>query len=85
MDQSAALSAKKVVNEWPFEDLVRIFYKYGEEKFSKQIARKIEEARKKAPIETTVSLSTLSKKNPAPARRTGGHPAKKCFKPSELP
>ncbi|MDR7249460.1 16S rRNA (cytosine(1402)-N(4))-methyltransferase RsmH [Bacillus pumilus] len=80
MDQSAALSAKKVVNEWPFEDLVRIFYKYGEEKFSKQIARKIEEARKKAPIETTGELVDIIKEGiPAPARRTGGHPAKRVF------
>ncbi|MBD3859456.1 16S rRNA (cytosine(1402)-N(4))-methyltransferase RsmH [Bacillus sp. 28A-2] len=80
MDQSAALSAKQVVNEWPFEDLVRIFYKYGEEKFSKQIARKIEEARKKAPIETTGELVDIIKEGiPAPARRTGGHPAKRVF------
>ncbi|MFJ5670741.1 16S rRNA (cytosine(1402)-N(4))-methyltransferase RsmH [Bacillus safensis] len=80
MDQSAALSAKQVVNEWPFEDLVRIFYKYGEEKFSKQIARKIEEARKKAPIETTGELVNIIKEGiPAPARRTGGHPAKRVF------
>ncbi len=69
-----------MVNEWPFEDLVRIFYKYGEEKFSKQIARKIEEARKKAPIETTGELVDIIKEGiPAPARRTGGHPAKRVF------
>ncbi|MFP7344490.1 16S rRNA (cytosine(1402)-N(4))-methyltransferase RsmH [Bacillus safensis] len=80
MDQTAALSAKQVVNEWPFEDLVRIFYKYGEEKFSKQIARKIEEARKKALIETTGELVDIIKEGiPAPARRTGGHPAKRVF------
>ncbi|KEP29634.1 16S rRNA (cytosine(1402)-N(4))-methyltransferase RsmH [Bacillus safensis] len=80
MDQTAALSAKQVVNEWPFEDLVRIFYKYGEEKFSKQIARKIEEARKKVPIETTGELVDIIKEGiPAPARRTGGHPAKRVF------
>ncbi|MEK5296963.1 16S rRNA (cytosine(1402)-N(4))-methyltransferase RsmH [Bacillus sp. FSL R5-0659] len=80
MDQTAALSAKQVVNEWPFEDLVRIFYKYGEEKFSKQIARKIEEARKKAPIETTGELVDIIKEGiPAPARRNGGHPAKRVF------
>ncbi|MBS4743282.1 16S rRNA (cytosine(1402)-N(4))-methyltransferase [Bacillus safensis] len=80
MDQTAALSAKQVVNEWPFEDLVRIFYKYGEEKFSKQIARKIEEARKKVSIETTGELVDIIKEGiPAPARRTGGHPAKRVF------
>lgn len=80
MDQSAGLSAYEVVNEWPFEDLVRIFYRYGEEKFSKQIARKIEAAREKAPIETTGQLVECIKDGiPAPARRTGGHPAKRVF------
>ncbi|EPD52887.1 16S rRNA (cytosine(1402)-N(4))-methyltransferase RsmH [Paenisporosarcina sp. FSL H8-0542] len=80
MDTSAPLSAYHVVNEWEFNDLVRIFYRYGEEKFSKQIARKIEEARKHAPIETTGQLVELIKDGiPAPARRKGGHPAKRVF------
>ncbi|MGG0944206.1 16S rRNA (cytosine(1402)-N(4))-methyltransferase RsmH [Bacillus subtilis] len=80
MDQSAKLSAKEVVNEWRYEDLVRIFFKYGEEKFSKQIARKIEEARMKSPIQTTGQLVDLIKDAiPAPARRSGGHPAKRVF------
>ena len=43
MDTTAELTAFHVVNEWDYNDLVRIFYRYGEEKFSKQIARKIEE------------------------------------------
>jgi len=80
MDQTAELSAFQVVNEWAYEDLVRIFFRYGEEKFSKQIARKIEEARKHAPIETTGQLVELIKEGiPAPARRKGGHPAKRVF------
>lgn len=80
MDQSAPLSAYEVVNDWSFEDLVRIFYRYGEEKFSKQIARKIEAAREKAPIETTAQLVECIKDGiPAFARRTGGHPAKRVF------
>lgn len=80
MDQTALVSAFHVVNEWTFEDLVRIFFRYGEEKFSKQIARKIEEARKHAPIETTGQLVELIKEGiPAPARRKGGHPAKRVF------
>lgn len=80
MDQTADLTAFHVVNEWSYEDLVRIFFRYGEEKFSKQVARKIEEARKKAPIETTVQLVELIKEGiPAAARRTGGHPAKRIF------
>ena len=53
MDQTAPLTAFHVVNEWAYSDLIRIFFRYGEEKFSKQVARKIEEARKTAPIETT--------------------------------
>ncbi|KGR80448.1 16S rRNA (cytosine(1402)-N(4))-methyltransferase RsmH [Ureibacillus manganicus] len=80
MDQHAELSAYHVVNEWPYEDLVRIFFRYGEEKFSKQVARKIEEARKHGKIETTGQLVDLIKEGiPAPARRTGGHPAKRIF------
>lgn len=80
MDQSAPLTAYTVVNEWDYSDLVRIFFRYGEEKFSKQIARKIEEARKTAPIETTVQLVELIKDGiPAAARRKGGHPAKRVF------
>ena len=80
MDQSQRLSAYHVVNEWAFEDLVRIFYRYGEEKFSKQIARKIEAAREKAPIETTGQLVECIKEGiPAFARRKGGHPAKRVF------
>lgn len=80
MDQSATLSAYHVVNDWAFEDLVRIFYRYGEEKFSKQIARKIEAAREQHPIETTGQLVECIKDGiPAPARRKGGHPAKRVF------
>lgn len=80
MDQSAPLTAQIVVNEWPYADLVRIFYRYGEEKFSKQVARAIERAREQAPIETTGQLVDLIKEAiPARARRTGGHPAKRVF------
>ncbi|MER2000221.1 MAG: 16S rRNA (cytosine(1402)-N(4))-methyltransferase RsmH [Lysinibacillus sp.] len=80
MDQTAQLTAYHVVNEWPYEDLVRIFFRYGEEKFSKQIARKIEAARENRAIETTGELVELIKAGiPAAARRTGGHPAKRVF------
>ncbi|MBQ0139776.1 MAG: 16S rRNA (cytosine(1402)-N(4))-methyltransferase RsmH [Kurthia sp.] len=80
MDQTAELTAFDVVNDWEYSDLVRIFYRYGEEKFSKQVARKIEEAREKAPIETTGQLVELIKDGiPAAARRKGGHPAKRIF------
>ena len=80
MDTDASLSAYHVVNEWTYEALVRIFFQYGEEKFSKQIARKIEAARVEKAIETTGELVELIKEAiPAPARRKGGHPAKRVF------
>ncbi|MGE8079308.1 16S rRNA (cytosine(1402)-N(4))-methyltransferase RsmH [Peribacillus loiseleuriae] len=80
MDQSARLSAYDVVNTWSFQELTKIFFRYGEEKFSKQIARKIEAAREIKPIETTGELVELIKEGiPAPARRKGGHPAKRVF------
>ncbi|CAD5900794.1 16S rRNA (cytosine(1402)-N(4))-methyltransferase RsmH [Carnobacterium maltaromaticum] len=80
MDTQAPLTAKEIVNTWSYHELIRIFYRYGEEKFSKQIARKIEAAREGAPIETTGELVELIKEGiPAPARRKGGHPAKRVF------
>lgn len=80
MDQSQSLTARTVVNEWAFQDLVRIFTRYGEERFAKSIARQIERARAEQPIETTFELVELIKAGiPAKARRTGGHPAKKVF------
>ncbi|WP_456271628.1 16S rRNA (cytosine(1402)-N(4))-methyltransferase RsmH [Bacillus sp. AK031] len=80
MDLEGELTAYEVVNQWPYEDLVRIFFRYGEEKFSKQIARKIEAARETKAIETTGELVDLIKEGiPAPARRKGGHPAKRVF------
>lgn len=80
MDNEANISAYDVINHWSYEDLVRIFFRYGEEKFSKQIARKIEARRELKPIETTFELVELIKEGiPAPARRKGGHPAKRIF------
>ncbi|MDF2791875.1 MAG: rRNA methyltransferase [Neobacillus sp.] len=80
MDNDADISAYDVINHWSYEDLVRIFFRYGEEKFSKQIARKIEAKREIKPIETTFELVELIKEGiPAPARRKGGHPAKRIF------
>lgn len=80
MDSSAPLTAYDVVNTWSFGELMKIFHRYGEEKFSKQIARKIEAARETKPIETTGELVEIIKDAiPAPARRKGGHPAKRIF------
>ncbi len=61
MNQDASLTAYEVVNNYDYHDLVRIFFKYGEDKFSKQIARKIEQAREVKPIETTTELAEIIK------------------------
>mgnify|MGYP001241613779 CR=1 FL=1 len=80
MDQSQRLSAYQVVNEWEYQELVRIFFQFGEESFAKQIARKIEKAREVKPIETTFALVDVIKSAlPAKVLNKKGHPAKKVF------
>ncbi len=80
MDQEANLTAYDVVNTYNYHDLVRIFFKYGEDKFSKQIARKIEDVRKVKPIETTTELADIIKSaKPAKELKKKGHPAKQIF------
>ena len=80
MDQTRELTAETVINEWSYGDLVRIFTRYGEEKFARSIARRIESARQRERIRTTGQLVELIKEGiPAKARRKGGHPAKKVF------
>lgn len=80
MDRSAPLTAKTVVNEWTERELVRIFFEYGEEKFSKPIARRIVEKRQIRPIETTTELAELIKGAiPAKFRNEPQHPARRCF------
>lgn len=80
MNQQQQLDAYQVVNEWSYQDLVRILTRYSDERFAKQIARKIEHERAIAPITTTTQLAELVKSAiPAAARRTGGHPAKRTF------
>lgn len=80
MNQEAPLTAYEVVNTYDYHDLVRIFFRYGEDKFSKQVARKIEQARQLAPIETTTQLADLIKAaKPAKELKKKGHPAKQIF------
>ena len=80
MNQEASLTAYEVVNTYDYHDLVRIFFKYGEDKFSKQIARKIEQAREMKPIETTTELAEIIKSaKPAKELKKKGHPAKQIF------
>ena len=80
MNRHADFSAYQVVNDYDYHDLVRIFFKYGEDKFSKQIARKIEQARQIKPIETTTELAEIIKSaKPAKGLKKKGHPAKQIF------
>lgn len=80
MDQTQSLDAYEIVNTYSYDDLVRIFFRYGEEKFSKQIAREIEKRRAEKPIETTTELSDLIKsKIPEKFKRMKGHPARRVF------
>lgn len=80
MDQEQALNAAEIVNTWSYEQLVTIFYRYGEEKFAKQIARAIERQRLIEPIETTLQLVDVIKSAlPQKVLNKKGHPAKKVF------
>jgi 16S rRNA (cytosine1402-N4)-methyltransferase len=80
MDQQAPLTAYEVVNKWDEEELAKLIWEYGEEKFSRRIARQIAIQREKAPIRTTGELVEIVKEAiPAAARRTGPHPAKRTF------
>lgn len=80
MNQEADMSAFYVVNSYEADELTRIFYEYGEEKWSKRVSEFIVEARKKKPIYTTGELVEIIKNAiPKGARLTGGHPAKRIF------
>ena len=80
MDQSAALTAKDVVNGWSQEELKRILWQYGEERYSGLIAAAIVREREQAPIETTVQLADVIRNAmPAKARKEKQHPAKRSF------
>ena len=80
MDQSAPLTARDVVNGWSQEELRRILWQYGEERYSGPIAAAIVRAREREPIETTGQLAELIRSAmPAKARREKQHPAKRSF------
>ncbi len=79
MDRDQKLSAYEVVNEYSEEDLARIFYKYGEDKFSKSVARRIVEYRKNKPIETTLELVEVIKSGVPMKYRINKHPARQIF------
>lgn len=79
MDQTQELSAKEVVNTYTEENLARIIYEYGEEKFSRQIAKKIVEARNEKEIQTTKELVDIIKQAIPYYDKNAGHPAKRTF------
>ena len=79
MDREQKLSAYEVINEYSKEDLARIFYKYGEDKFANNIAKKIVEARKSKPIETTLELVEIIKTAVPMKFRKDKHPARQIF------
>ena len=80
MDTSSALTARQVVNTWSEEQLRRILFTYGEERYAPAIARAIVRAREKSPIETTLELAEIIKgAMPPAALREKQHPAKRSF------
>ena len=80
MDQRQEMTAKDIVNGYSEEDLYRIIRDYGEDKFAKNIAKHIVQARQIKPVETTFELDEIIKAAiPMKFRATGGHPAKKTF------
>jgi len=80
MDDSEGITAADVLNTYPAAELARILRSYGEEKFARTIARAIVREREKEPFDRSARLVELLRAViPAPARRTGGHPAKRTF------
>lgn len=79
MDQNNSLSAYEVVNNYPETELVRIFFDYGEEKYSKNIAREIVKQRQQRKIKTTLELVEIIKNSVPEKYKREHHPARKVF------
>ena len=79
MDKTQKLDAKYVVNNYSEEELARIIYEYGEEKFSRNIARNICKYRQEKTIETTSELVNIIEKSIPKINKKDGHPAKRTF------
>ena len=80
MDRTADLTAREVVNFWSYEELRRILFEYGEERYAPVIAKHVVREREVAPIETTGQLTEIIKKAMPPAAlREKQHPAKRSF------
>lgn len=79
MDKSQKLTAKEVVNKYKEEDLANVIYEYGEERFSRQIAKNICRYRKEKEIKTTKELVDIIEKSIPKKFQNDGHPAKRTF------
>jgi len=80
MDRSAPLTAADVVNTYPAARLAQVLREYGEERYARRIADAVVRERSAAPLTSTMRLSEIVRDSiPAPARRTGGNPAKRTF------
>ena len=80
MDDTEGPTAADVLNEYPVEELTRILKQYGEERFARRIAESVVREREREPFTRSARLVDLIRDAiPAPARRTGGHPAKRTF------
>ena len=79
MDKSQKLTAKEIINKYSEENLANIIYEYGEERFSRQIAKNICEYRKNKEIETTEELVKIIEKSLPSFSKKEGHPAKRTF------
>ena len=80
MDTAQALDAREVLNHWEERRLAQIFRSYGEERYSRQIARTVARRRSHAPLETTFELvDAINEAIPTPARFGAGHPARRVF------
>ena len=79
MDKSQKLTAKYIINNYDEEKLANIIYEYGEERFSRQIAKNICIERTKEPINTTKQLVEIIEKSIPKSKQKNGHPAKKTF------
>lgn len=79
MDKTQELTAEKVVNHYTERELANIIYEYGEERFSRQIARNICKIRENSPIQTTKQLVQIIEQSIPKSKQKDGHPAKRTF------
>ncbi len=80
MDPTTGITAAEVVNTYPPRELTRVLRVFGEERFASRIVQAIVRERARSPLDSSARLAELVRDSiPAPARRTGGHPAKRTF------